>query len=67
MKILKCDFCDRETSEEKIEEFQEYVEINHSCGYGSIIEDEQVFHLNMCQYCFKKLLTIKSVFKDSSI
>jgi len=51
-----CHNCYIEVSEDDFIEFQEFVEIKHRCGYGSIFEDGSVLHVDLCQHCFKALL-----------
>ena len=56
-KSITCDLCKKEyffdhtmKSDMEIEEF---VSINHTCGFASIIDDGKVISIDLCQYCFK--------------
>jgi len=52
-----CDRCGRSAENEPGRfEFDEYLSIEHTCGYGSIIGDETKFELDLCQHCVKELL-----------
>jgi hypothetical protein len=37
-------------------EFDEYLSIDHVCGYGSIIGDETRLQVDLCPHCVKELL-----------
>ena len=54
---ITCDRCGRSAENEPGKfEFDEYLSIKHTCGYGSIIGDETKFQLDLCQHCVKELL-----------
>jgi len=52
---LICDKCGKETDIDDLE-CQEYVSINHNCGYSSIIGDMKKVEIDLCQHCFIKLI-----------
>ena len=53
-----CDRCGRRAENESNNfEFEEYLSIDHRCGYGSIIGDETRLQLDLCQHCVKELLS----------
>jgi len=55
---IACDRCGRSAeNESKNLEFEEYLSIDHACGYGSIIGDGIRLQLDLCQYCVKELLS----------
>jgi len=47
-----CDGCGLETSTDGDYEFQEFITINHHCGYGSIHGDGKKINIDLCQQCF---------------
>lgn len=52
-----CDRCGRGTDNAPDSfEFNEYLSIDHACGYGSIIGDETRLQVDLCQHCVKELL-----------
>jgi len=52
-----CDRCGRSAENESSNfEFEEYLSIDHICGYESIIGDGTRFQLDLCQHCVKELL-----------
>ena len=54
---IVCDCCGRSARNESGDfEFQEFLSINHDCGYGSIIGDGVKFQIDLCQHCFKEFL-----------
>lgn len=50
-----CDRCKRR-SESPDWEFQEFIQIEWTCGYGSIMTDGDTYALDLCQNCVKELL-----------
>jgi hypothetical protein len=48
-----CDCCKKEYTDEI--EIQEFFTITQKSGYGSVFGDGNVFELDLCQYCQKKL------------
>ena len=63
-KTLICDVCKKEfcldTDDEQFDmdflEIQEFVNITHRCGYGSVFGDEDTIKINICQHCLKEKL-----------
>ena len=54
---ITCDRCGRNTENEPGNfEFAEYLTIKHTCGYGSIIGDDTILQVDLCQHCVKELL-----------
>jgi hypothetical protein len=50
---VTCDVCKVKYTDEM--EIQEFISINHTCGYGSIFSDETEIAIDICQHCFKKI------------
>jgi hypothetical protein len=67
---LTCDACRLEASIDEGYAFQEFISIEHTCGYGSVHGDNQQLSLDLCQYCFSKMyvdnLTIFDPFKPQA-
>lgn len=67
---LTCDVCHLEATIDDGYEFQEFISIEHTCGYGSIHGDNQQVSLDLCQHCFYKMcvdnLTIVNLFKPQA-
>lgn len=38
-------------------EAQEFIQIRHTCGYGSVIGDGSKVSLDLCDTCFKELFS----------
>ena len=54
---ITCDRCGRSANNEPDNfEFAEYLTINHTCGYGSVIGDGTILQVDLCQHCVKELL-----------
>jgi hypothetical protein len=54
---IKCDRCGHCTENTPTSfEFGEYISIDHTCGYGSIIGDGTRLQIDLCQQCIKELL-----------
>ena len=54
---ISCDRCGRSADNAPEQfEFNEYLSINHICGYESIIGDGIRVQLDLCQYCIKEWL-----------
>jgi hypothetical protein len=53
---IVCDICGMIATTKDFTEFQEMIQIKHSCGYGSIFGDESDIECDICQTCLKKLL-----------
>lgn len=49
---MVCDGCGLEASMDGDYEFQEFITINHRCGYGSIHGDGTQIATDLCQQCF---------------
>lgn len=49
---MVCDGCGLEASKDADYEFQEFITINHRCGYGSIHGDGNKIEADLCQKCF---------------
>ncbi len=49
---MVCDGCGLEASTDGSYEFQEFITINHRCGYGSIHGDGNKIEIDLCQQCF---------------
>lgn len=49
---MVCDGCGLEAKEDSDYEFQEFITINHHCGYGSINGDGNQIETDLCQQCF---------------
>lgn len=49
---LICDGCSLETSIDAGYEFNEFISIEHSCGYGAIHGDGKQLSIDLCQHCF---------------
>jgi hypothetical protein len=55
---IQCDKCARVARRDGQDyEFQEFVSIIRSCGYGSCQSDGSIFEVDLCQYCSKELLS----------
>jgi hypothetical protein len=55
VKQLRCDRCDRE-AEDGESEFYEFTSIAYRAGYGSILGDENMVEIDLCQQCLKETL-----------
>ena len=54
---LTCDDCGlRVNREDDIVEFQEFLQISFSAGYGSVFADGDRYELDLCQHCVKARL-----------
>lgn len=56
-----CDVCKKSFSYDsreidELSEIQEFISINHKCGYGSVFGDGNKVKLDMCHNCFNNLL-----------
>lgn len=49
---MVCDGCGLEASKDADYEFQEFITINHRCGYGLIHADGTQIATDLCQQCF---------------
>ncbi|GAA5133031.1 hypothetical protein [Thalassotalea piscium] len=49
---LVCDGCGLRATTEGDYEFQEFISIEHHCGYGSIHGDGKRIEIDLCQQCF---------------
>jgi len=49
---MVCDGCGLEANIDDGYEFQEFITINHRCGYGSIHSDGNKIETDLCQQCF---------------
>jgi len=49
---LVCDGCGLEASTDGDYELQEFISVNHCCGYGSIHGDSKQIDIDLCQQCF---------------
>jgi hypothetical protein len=64
LKSIECDKCHRvfiapaKDEMNDLWEIQEFVHIHKSCGYGSIIGDEDIVEIDLCQRCFKLIIEI---------
>lgn len=59
----KCDRCEKEyfiahheDAPGDLWEAQEFLHINHGCGFGSIFGDLNTIECDLCQHCVKDLL-----------
>tara|TARA_R110000787_G_scaffold285134_2_gene399925 strand:+ start:72 stop:770 length:699 start_codon:yes stop_codon:yes gene_type:complete len=53
---LTCDKCHKKvTNESDCYKFQEFISINHHCGFTSVFEDNAKLTLDLCQHCFKAM------------
>lgn len=52
---IKCDCCNKIYDKEDLET-EEMISIFHACGYLSIFGDEEEIDIDICQYCFKKIV-----------
>jgi len=60
-----CDMCKKEYKASDIEEFDEFLHIRTTGGYGSIFEDGVTIECDLCQHCVKSLLGYYLRFKSS--
>lgn len=53
-----CDKCGRQAIIDDIDSFEaeEFISIEHVCGYQSIFEDGATASIDLCQHCFKDTL-----------
>jgi len=56
IKSVKCDCCHGDISVRNPIEFQEIVSIDFVGGCGSVFGDGTRVQLELCQYCFKRLM-----------
>jgi len=52
---LVCDKCGLQVLKGD-DEYNEFICIEHHCGYGSILEDGKLAHIDICQRCFVETL-----------
>jgi len=52
VRILICDGCGLEAGVEEGYEFEEFITIEHRCGYGAIHGDGKQLSIDLCQHCF---------------
>lgn len=52
---IRCDRCSR-VAEDGESEFYEFTSIGYKAGYGSILGDENVVEIDLCQHCLKETL-----------
>ena len=50
---MRCDVCGATYNDEF--EMQEFVSVNATGGYGSIIGDGTHYEVDICQHCFKNM------------
>jgi len=55
VKQLRCDRCSRE-AENGESEFYEFTSVKYKAGYGSILGDENLVEIDLCQHCLKETL-----------
>ncbi len=55
VKQLRCDRCDR-VAEDGEFEFYEFTSVEYKAGYGSILGDENLVEIDLCQHCLKETL-----------
>ena len=55
LKQLRCDRCGRE-AEDGESEFYEFTSIEYKAGYGSILGDQNLVEIDLCQHCIKETL-----------
>ena len=55
VKQLRCDRCNR-VAEDGESEFCEFTSIEYKAGYGSILGDENLIEIDLCQHCLKETL-----------
>ena len=48
-------------------EGEEFISIRHTCGWGSIFGDGNFLRIDICQYCFKKLLLAAKIPLDKIV
>lgn len=55
-----CDICGKKYNIPKDTlQYQEMIHIDHTCGYGSIVEDGKHIKLDICQDCWVDMLKDK--------
>ena len=66
---LVCDGCGLDTNADGDYDFQEFISINHDCGYGSIHGDGNQIDIDLCQQCFADMCgdTLRVMDKSNSI
>lgn len=52
MSKLTCDSCGLEASADDGNEFNEFITIEHRCGYAAILGDGNQLSIDLCQHCF---------------
>lgn len=58
-----CDVCGLEHKLSNVDDTEEFIHIKHSCGYGSIFEDESDYEIDICQVCMQKLFGREFIMK----
>jgi len=53
---LTCDICKKTIVRDDYVEFQEFICISFTGGYGSIFGDGDTLEIDICQHCFKEKL-----------
>lgn len=51
LESITCDVC--KIVFENVLDTEEFISINHACGYGSIFGDGNKIEMDICQTCFK--------------
>jgi len=54
LESVTCDHCGKQAKKGEYE-FQEFISVNHTCGYGSIHGDGNQIVVDLCQQCFADL------------
>lgn len=63
-----CDICGNTYSkEDEVFEFQEFLEIRYTGGYGSVFGDMALIECDVCQHCLKTMLGDKVRIKEYDI
>ena len=52
LSIIVCDSCGLQANAESDYNFNEFISVEHHCGYGSIHEDGKYISIDLCQQCF---------------
>lgn len=56
---ITCDVCKKTYDINDTFEIQEFYHITHQCGYDSVFGDNNILRVDICQYCFKKIIEEK--------
>lgn len=55
VQLIRCDKCGAEKQHDEMG-FEEFVSIDHQCGYTTVEDDGKHVQVDLCYACFKEML-----------